>query len=508
VTRESHERLFTILNGLDAIVYVADMQTYELLFVNQYVRDIFGDIVGQPCWKAIQSGRSGPCDFCTNARLLDAAGNPAGIVHWEFRNTTNGRWYDIRDRALPWMDGRIVRMEIATDITEFKQAESDNKLLTDQLNQAQRLESIGRLAAGIAHDFNNLLTPIMGYSELLAKQYSRDSACLDKIGRIVQAADKAKGLVQQLLIFGRKQILEMKPIDLNDVASSMYEMLRRTVRESIEIQLRLTPDGCAILADKNQIEQILMNLAINAQDAIDGNGVIGVETSQVCLDEEYARQHAEVRPGHYAMLMVSDTGSGMDGETLDHIFEPFFTTKGPGEGTGLGLATVYGIVREHGGNIWVYSEPGRGTVFKIYFPVIGGEPEHLPDRMAESVDVRGAGRTILLVEDNDMVRQLTKVLLLDFGFNVIEAEGPTHALKVAAGQAIDLLVTDVVMPDMTGSELYDLLLRSYPGLRVLFMSGYTESVMVQHGVPAEGINFIQKPFAVNEFAKKLKSILT
>jgi two-component system cell cycle sensor histidine kinase/response regulator CckA len=421
-----------------------------------------------------------------------------------------GRHVWLDTHAVPLCDenGAITSLlGITRDITKHKEAETEKRNLQDQLNHSQRIESIGRLAGGIAHDFNNLLTPIIGYSELLRLNMKPGDRGMEKVDNIMQAADKARILTQQLLSFGRKQILEMKTIDLNNVVTSFYEILRRTIRESIDIRLHLTPETHGIRADRNQLEQIIMNLAINAQDAIEDKGAITIETAQVVLDEEYARQHAEVKPGRHMMLVVTDTGSGMDKETLSQLFEPFYTTKEMGKGSGLGLATVYGLIKQHDGNIWVYSEPGKGSVFKIYFPIVDNLPVAEQETVSENVLLNAAGRTVLLVEDNDMVRQLVYDLLDAQGFEVIRAECPKDALQAAEGRQIDLLVTDVVMPGMNGAELHQHLSKMQPGLKVLYMSGYTNNVIVHHGVLEEGINFIQKPFAINDLSKKIGSIL-
>lgn len=386
---------------------------------------------------------------------------------------------------------------------------SERKRLEEQLLQTQKIESIGRLAGGVAHDFNNMLTPIIGYSEMLKNHIPDNAAALAKVDYILMAADKARILVQQLLSFSRKQILNIKVIDLNLLITSFHDILCRTVRENIELVLNLTEDRYGIRADMHQLEQVIMNLVVNAQDAIAGNGVINIETVLVILDDEYCRQHDEALPGRYLMMSVSDNGAGMDKQILKKIFEPFFTTKGVGEGTGLGLSTVYGLVKQHGGSIWAYSEPGRGTVMKCYFPVA----EELPlpvvvtHEELRQVTISGNSCTILLVEDNDMARDLAHELLKEYGFEVIAADSPKRALEMIDGVAIDLLITDVVMPGMTGTQLNERLIKIYPKLKTLYMSGYTNNVIVHHGVLDAETCFIQKPFAINDFAAKVESIL-
>ncbi|MGD0586712.1 MAG: ATP-binding protein, partial [Oryzomonas sp.] len=396
---------------------------------------------------------------------------------------------------------------IIRDISDRRSAEVEKQHLTAQLHQSQKIESIGRLAGGIAHDFNNLLTPILVYAEMVKNHLAPGSRDFDRVANIMHAADKARVLTQQLLSFGRKQLLEIKTVDLNGVISSFHDILRRTIRENIAIQVHLSEEAYGIRADKNQLEQVIMNLAINAQDAIDDNGVITIETAPVILDDEYARHHAEVTAGAYLMLAVADTGCGMDRKTQAQIFEPFFTTKEVGKGSGLGLATVYGLVRQQGGHIVVESEVGQGTVFKIYFPIVEGMPDAEIATVQELREVDACDCTILLVEDNDMVREMVCDLLDDCGCQVLVANGARQALRLSEGKPVDLLLTDVVMPDMNGPELHRRLLESHCDLKVLYMSGYTDNAAVLPGVLDEGSNFIRKPFSLKDLARMIDAIL-
>jgi two-component system, cell cycle sensor histidine kinase and response regulator CckA len=440
--------------------------------------------------------------------------------HWETLKREKSLHFETRNVA---RDGRIFPVEVTAnylnfygveyncaiirDLSEREESEAERQALMVQLAQAQKMESVGRLAGGIAHDFNNLLTPVLGYAEMLQFSLPTGSRDHERARNIYQAAERAKTLTQQLLSFGRKQILDMKTIDINEVIGSFYDILRRTIREDIAIHLNLTGDLLGIRADHNQIDQILMNLAINAQDAIEGNGVITIETAPITLDSEYLRQHAEVAAGDYLMLAVTDSGCGMDQTTLSRIFEPFFTTKSVGHGSGLGLATVYGLVRQHDGHIWVYSEQDEGSVFKIYFPVVSDLPTPTPAKVARPIAVDARGRTILLVEDNEMVRRLAQDLLESLGAEIIVCEGPKQALLLSVGKQIDLLLTDVVMPELNGPQLHRKLLGSHPSLKVLYMSGYTNNASAHQGLFDESCNFIQKPFAVEHLAKMVEAAL-
>jgi len=393
------------------------------------------------------------------------------------------------------------------DITERRRLEEEKARIEDQYRQAQKVEAIGRLAGGVAHDLNNLLVPILGYGELLMEDFDPEDARRESVKQIVSAGYKARDLVRQLLAFGRKQSLEYKTLDLNRIIGGFEKLLRRTIREDITIEIRPSPDIRSVRADIGQIEQVIMNLAVNAQDAMPEGGCLTLETDMAELDEEYAVSHPGVKPGVYVMLAISDTGYGMDEETITQIFEPFFTTKGE-HGTGMGLATIYGIVKQHGGNIWVYSEPGKGATFKIYLPV--SEDTHIEIRDVEKTagDLRGT-ETILLVEDNEQVRKLANAILKRWGYTVLMAENGSEALSVLASapDPVHLLLTDVIMPEINGRELFTKAAEKHPHLKALFMSGYTGRVITNHGVMEEGLNYIQKPFSSKALAAKIRDVL-
>jgi two-component system, cell cycle sensor histidine kinase and response regulator CckA len=388
---------------------------------------------------------------------------------------------------------------------------TDRKQLEEQLRQAQKMEAVGRLAGGIAHDFNNLLMVIQGYADLLMDRLHEGDPSRKNAEQIQTAAQRATSLTRQLLAFSRKQMLAPKVLNIYGVVTDMEKILRRLIGEDIQLECSTTPDLGLIKADRSQIEQVILNLAVNARDAMPQGGRLTIETANVELDASFSHPPAVLAPGKYVMLAVTDNGCGMDAETQAHIFEPFFTTKEKGKGTGLGLATVYGIVKQSGGYVWVYSEPSRGTSFKIYLPRIAEEPSTAPrDRPGEGRQLPQGTETVLLVEDEKGVRELTREYLQMSGYAVVEAEDGHTALELAAMHAgpIELLMTDVVMPGISGRELADRIRKLRPGIKVLFMSGYTDQAVVHHGILETDAVLLQKPFTVTTLASKLREILS
>ncbi len=389
---------------------------------------------------------------------------------------------------------------IAEDITDRRQLE-------EQFRQAQKMEAVGRLAGGVAHDFNNLLMVINGYTEVLLEELKSGDAMYQKVQSIQQAADRAATLTRQLLAFSRKQLLELKVVDVNTVISDMERLLRPLIGENIGLITRLSPDAGRTRADAGQLEQVIMNLVVNAKDAMPEGGKITVQSSEVTVRQNF-REHRFIQPGRYVVLSVSDTGHGMDKETQSRIFEPFFTTKEKGKGTGLGLSTVYGIVKQSGGYVFPQSEPGAGTTFYIYLPRVEESPEEMAPPKSQENE-KGGCETVLLVEDEASVRELVRETLAARGYKVLEAENGESGLRVADahGDGIDILITDVVMPGMGGRELAKRLLQIRPNLAVLYLSGYTEDTILHQGALGPCTAFLQKPFTLQNLARKVREVL-
>ncbi len=411
-------------------------------------------------------------------------------------------WVSISTRIVKNDDGRPIYLEgFITDINK-------RKLLEDQLRQAQKMEALGNLVAGIAHDFNNLMTPVVGISDLLLNRLDSDDPLLEEINQIKSAGISASTLTQRLLTFSRKQVHHPVVMDLNATVSSMEQMLRQIISEEIKVETRLEPDLAKTLADPAQIEQVIMNLIVNAGDAMPQGGELIIKTANVTLDETYEREHIEVQPGPYILLSVCDSGIGMDIETRSHVFEPFFTTKPRGRGTGLGLATVYGIVKQSSGHIEIDSKPGRGTTIKIYFPI--SEAEIAEAVAPPKIEKEHSGNeTILVAEDNDGVREVTVMFLEEKGYTVLAAENGRACLRLLSDRTgpVSLLLTDVVMPDMDGKNLARQAVEKFPGLKVLFMSGYTDNVIARHGVLEKDTHFIQKPFTLESLNTRIRELI-
>ncbi len=431
---------------------------------------------------------------------------PSDYAFRILRKSGEVRWVELNAVAVDW-EGKPATLNFLRDITGQKCAETEKEKLQMQLAQAQKLESVGRLAGGVAHDFNNMLGVIIGHAELAMDELEPAHPVLADLTEIHKAARRSADLTNQLLAFARKQIVSPKVIDLNDNITGMLKMLRRLIGEDIDLVWKPGARLWPVKIDPAQIHQILANLCVNARDAIGGVGKLTIETGNGIIDEDYCAAHAEAVPGAHVMLAVTDTGRGMGTESLENLFEPFFTTKEVGEGTGLGLATVYGIVKQNNGFINVYSEPGQGATFKIYLP---RTQESMPqEKASETSAVPQGSETVLLVEDEASILSLGKAVLERCGYTVLAARTPKEALALAGQHEgpIHLLVTDVVMPEMNGKELTARVKESLPDIRVLYMSGYTSNAIIHRGVFEEDVHFLPKPFSVNSLAAKVREVL-
>ena len=438
------------------------------------------------------------------AAASEARGNAVGRrLEYRIRHK-NGEWLVVESTAsaVRNAEGKVEKLVIVNrDITERKQLEQ-------QLVLSQKLDAIGRLSGGVAHDFNNILGVIIGYSEALQEKFGPDDPYREAVDEIQKAGKRAASLTQQLLAFSRKQVLEPKVLDLNAVVADVEKMLRRLIGEDIELKLTTSPELGMVKTDRGQIEQVILNLAVNARDAMPRGGELKIETANAELTEKDAKRYRYVVPGQYVNLQIGDTGCGMDEELQSHIFEPFFTTKEKGKGTGLGLATVYGVIKQSGGYIWVESQPGKGSRFSIYLRRVEGSAEKVLETEGPVKRIRGP-QTVLLVEDEASLRKLTRNTLEQVGFTVLEAQDAFEAVNIAAqtNAVIDLLLTDVVMPGRSGPELAGDLAAARPRMRVLFMSGYTDGAIEAHGVLESGILILRKPFTRHQLTLSIEEVL-
>jgi hypothetical protein len=504
--RSQAERMFRTLleNAPDALILVDRDGTIVLL--NARAEHMFGyarkELLGQGM-DALLSGASRGEHAALRAGYF---ADPAGL------NTAAAR--ELRGRR---KDGKEFPVEISLSpldtedgmlVTNAIRDISDRKQLEAQLLQSQKMEAIGLLAGGVAHDFNNLLNVISGYGEMLLKGVPNDDPKRGRLEQILGAAARAASLTRQLLAFSRKDVIQTRVLDLNAILVEMEKMLRRLIGEDIDLTVRTEPGLGRVKADRGQIEQIVMNLVVNARDAMPKGGKLTLRTTGVEVDPGLARRHPGARPGSYVCLEVSDNGVGMKPDVKEHIFEPFFTTKPMGQGTGLGLATVYGIIEQGGGFLSVDSEPGRGTTFRIRLPAVAESPETVRPEAADARSLDGS-ETILLVEDEAVVRNLTREILQSYGYTVLEAADvdEAHRLCEKHGAEIHLLLTDVVMPRMSGRELAARLTAFHPGIKVLYMSGYADDTLIKHGVAGPGVPFLQKPFTPTGLARKVRDVL-
>ncbi len=509
--KKSEERYRTILDTMEEGYFEDDLKG-TLTFVNDAACRLMGydrdELIGMN-YRNYSSPETARHMYEVYHRIFES-GNSEFMMDYEIiRKDGSVRTHQanaalLRDQAGGPKGFRV----LVRDVTERKRAEDEKAKLEGQLLQAQKMESVGRLAGGVAHDFNNMLSVILGYTELIKLRLEPDNPLLHDLMEIERAAGRSKDITAQLLAFSRKQIISPRPMNLNDLISSRQKTLARLIGEDIDLRFYPGEGLWSIRFDLSQMEQILVNLAVNARDAMPHGGKLTIETANILMNEDYCRMHLGFTPGPYVLLAVSDNGSGMDKETLQNVFEPFFTTKETGKGTGLGLATVYGIVQQNNGFINVYSEQGQGTTFKIYLPRSMDGVE-VSEEILEQPVALGSGK-VLLVEDDDLMRKMTTDMLKTIGYSVLAVGSPLEALSICEEKdaRLDLVITDVVMPGMSGRELRDKLGIIRPDIKVLFMSGYTSNVIVHHGVLEEGVHFIQKPFSLNDFARKVQEAMT
>jgi hypothetical protein len=497
--RESETRYRLLFDSSPYPMFVYDRETLAFLAVNEAAVRHYGYSAAEFAGMTVKDIRP-PEEIPALLERLAREDHAPSLTH---HRRKDGTVIEVEITSHPLaFGGRRANVVLANDVTEKKQLE-------ERFRQSQKMEAVGRLAGGVAHDFNNLLTVITGYTDLLLERLKNEDRLRRAVEEISKAGSRGASLTRQLLAFSRRQVLQPKVLDLNAVVANTEKMLRRLIGEDIELRTSLDPALGWVKADPGQMEQVLLNLAINARDAMPGGGRLTIETHNVELDQVYASRHTAVQPGDYVMLAVNDSGHGMAPEVVAHLFEPFFTTKELGEGTGLGLATVYGIVKQSGGNIWVYSEPGQGTTFKVYLPRID-QPAQLDQPAATCVAELPRGtETVLLVEDEEVVRTLVREVLQRNGYQMLVARDGQEALQLSAGHdgPIHLLLTDVVMSRMSGRELVQRLCPLRPEMRVLFMSGYTDDSIVKQGMLEGGAAFLQKPFTVQTLARKVRDIL-
>jgi PAS domain S-box-containing protein len=506
--RESEERYRLLFESNPQPMWVYDLETLAFLAVNEsavhhygYSREEFlamtiEDIRPTEDIPALHDAVASTSEGVDVARIWRHRKKDGAIIEIE-----------ITSHLLVFADRRA-ELILANDITESNRLKAALLASEEQLRQSQKLEAIGQLAGGVAHDFNNLLTAINGYSALARRRVGEDHPISSYLEEISKAGDRAATLTRQLLAFGRKQLLQPLAINLNDIVGEMSKLLKRLIGEDVQLVTKPSADLRQIKADPGQLEQVLVNLVVNARDAMPRGGTVTIETANTKLDGPYASAHVGVTPGDYVVLAISDTGTGMDHATRSRVFEPFFTTKEKGKGTGLGLSTVYGIVKQSGGNVWVYSELGKGTTFKVYLPQVDDDVA-ARDESKTVVSTKRGSETVLLVEDEDMVRKLASELLEESGYVVMSAGGGEEAINFANQHKdrIDLLITDVVMPKISGKEVAAQLKKIHPETKVLFMSGYTDEAIVHHGIVDSDIAFIQKPFSQNALAQKIREVL-
>jgi len=503
---DSHVRFLTVLDSIDANIYVADMETYEILLVNKHMRESVGeDVVGKTCYEVFRE-IPGPCSDCTNEQLIDSNGKPAGPCVWEGKNPATGRWYINYDRAIKWVDGRLVRLQIATDISRIKDLEKESLRIQAQLQQAQKMEAIGTLAGGIAHDFNNILSAVIGYTEIVLADTDEGSQQHKNLKEVLKAGNRARDLVNQILMFSRQTEKELKPVQINQIVIETLKLLRASLPTTIRIEPALRSNS-AVLADPTQIHQVMMNLCTNAAHAMrEKGGQLKIELSDVELQGNFLEQYPYLAAGTYIKLRVRDTGHGMEKKITDRIFDPFFTTKERGEGTGMGLAVVLGIVKSHGGTITVESSLDQGSSFDVYLPVIKREVD---TETRPKIAMPTGNEKILFVDDEKSLVDLGYQILKRLGYDITTRTSSIEALELFIAQPakFDLVITDMTMPNMTGDELAGRLMTIRSDIPVILCTGYSERISKEKAHAIGIREFVLKPIIMSDLAVTVRKVL-
>ncbi|MEW6602520.1 MAG: PAS domain-containing protein, partial [Nitrospirota bacterium] len=504
--RQAEKFIKNILESVGEGFIVIDKE-YRILSANrafcEYVNKVSEEITGRHCYE-VSHYVDKPCyeqgEECP-VRYTFETGTPHTVIHTHYDRDNKPSYVEIRAYPMKNESGEIISViELVNDITERRKLES-------QLRQAQKMEAVGLLAGGVSHDFNNILTAIVGYGNLLKMHMKDDDPMRHNVTQILASVERGANLTHSLLAFSRKQVMNPKPVNFNNIVESVYKLLKRLIGEDIELKTLLTDKDVTVMADRGQIEQVLMNLATNARDAMPDGGRLTIETERIDIKEEYIKSHGFGVPGIYVLISITDTGSGMDEDTKAKLFEPFFSTKEVGKGTGLGLAMIYGIIKQHSGYINVYSEPGEGTTFKIYLPLIMAKIEEpVKEDIITSV---GGTETILIAEDDDAARELTKTVLQEFGYTVIEAKDGLEALEkfMENRNSINMVILDVIMPKRSGPEVLNEIRKAKPDIKALFISGYTADAINKKKLLEEDIDFLSKPFSPQVILQKIREVI-